>query len=268
MSIAQISIKGRITNELNEVIPYATINIVGSNCGTLSDENGYFELTCPNNSSNDGVIFIRHLGYESKKFRVDEFENQINVILMTDELLLGEVVVIASKKRNKKDKKFEYNTNRPEFYYQKDIASTYQLASYIENDNNDSGYLKDIIFYVGKAASDKVPIRLNFFNIDTDCNCPSKELNTKSIIVNIKKGRNKVNLEEYKIYLNGNDFYVAFEWLSVATKTKQKFDFSIGMIYYESNYPMLEKLGGLNWKKLQRGSQSRIWTKITMVKEQ
>lgn len=266
-SYAQISIKGRVLNELNVPIPYATINIESTNCGTLSDKNGYFELTCSDSISKNEVILFSHLGNESKNFKVDEFDIQKNVILKTTVIPLEEVLVVANKKSNKKENKFKYDISRPEYYYQKNIQSTYQLATYIENKNYTSGYLKEIIFYIGKAASDKVPIRLNFYNVDSNCNCPSKELNTKSIIIDVKRGKNKINLEKYKVFLNGNDFYVAFEWLSVAAKAKQKFDFSIGMIYFKSNYPMLEKIGGLEWQNLQRGNGSRILTKIELVKE-
>jgi len=268
ISIAQISITGRVLNESNESLPYATINIEGSKCGTLSDENGYFELSCLKDTIEERGVLVRYLGYETKKLNVEEFDNYKEIILSPTGITLEEISVLASRRSNKDIYKIEYDINKPRYYYQTNVESTYQLASYIENNNKSSGYLSEIVFYVGKAASDKVPIRLNFYNVDFECSCPNKELNSRNIIVNVKRGRNRIDLKEYEIILNGNDFYVAFEWLSVAAKEKKEFDFSIGMIPFKSKFQLLEKEGGLEWQKLNRGSQSRIWTKIKLVKDE
>jgi len=57
-----IIINGYIKNQNNEPIPYANIGIVGTNLGTASHQNGFFEISVP--ISDTVIIGISTLGYE------------------------------------------------------------------------------------------------------------------------------------------------------------------------------------------------------------
>lgn len=50
-----IIINGYIKNQNNEPIPYANIGIVGTNLGTASHQNGFFEISVPINLCHSGV---------------------------------------------------------------------------------------------------------------------------------------------------------------------------------------------------------------------
>lgn len=68
------SISGKILDEDNEAIPYATIQI-GENNGTISNEEGYFTINAEGFSKNENVK-ISYLGFEAIKISLDQFSSK------------------------------------------------------------------------------------------------------------------------------------------------------------------------------------------------
>ncbi|MBU2886352.1 carboxypeptidase-like regulatory domain-containing protein [Gilvimarinus agarilyticus] len=83
-------IHGLVTGESNETIPGATIVIVGTNKGTVTDMEGVFELAVKKGQT----IQVSFIGYLHQQVEIGEF-NRMEVSLVPDVSRLEEVVVVG-----------------------------------------------------------------------------------------------------------------------------------------------------------------------------
>ena len=260
---SQSSFSGYVQNESGTPLPYANIYLAGESCGTLSDENGFFSFECFVESEKKILLHIDYLGYLSEKIYTDNFTDHQVVQLQESNVELKTIEVVPSS--NGQESILKYKPRKPYYYYQSNVETNYQVASRISNVDKESGFISEIKFYIGQASVNRLPIRINFYDVDAVCECPGKALHTTNIIVEVKKGQNKINLKPYNISIPNSDFYVSFEWLSVSDKRKGKLDFSIGMLPVKSNYPLLERVGGLAWRELNSSKKSRVLTTIKFI---
>ena len=87
-----------INKKTNEPIPYSSIGIKGKTVGTVSNENGYFEL--PLNEINDtDSLKISAIGYQSKSYSIMQAKNftSENIYLNESAVALNEVVIKPTK---------------------------------------------------------------------------------------------------------------------------------------------------------------------------
>lgn len=96
----QRQITGKVTGADGLPIPFATIQIKGTNTGTTSDQDGNFKL---NVNGSNAVLIIRSVGYLAQDVAVGSTGN-VAVSLKNDDQNLQEVVVTAlNVKRNKNE---------------------------------------------------------------------------------------------------------------------------------------------------------------------
>lgn len=89
--IAQI--KGNITDEKGNPLPYVTVLIENTYKGTTSNEQGHYELNI-NRKGNYNLIF-QYLGYKTQKkaVEIDGTNKVLNIIMVEEEYSLNEVVI-------------------------------------------------------------------------------------------------------------------------------------------------------------------------------
>jgi flagellar biosynthesis GTPase FlhF len=97
-SIASASaqgIRGRITNEKGEAVPFATIYIPKLSTGTASNIDGHYELKLPDGN---WEILFQYLGYHTQTMvlTIGKTFQEINVQLITQEYRIPEIKVLAS----------------------------------------------------------------------------------------------------------------------------------------------------------------------------
>ena len=99
-SLSQINVKGKVTDAQNEQ-PLAGVTVIvkGSTIGTITDLNGDYAISVPDES---GTLSFSFIGYISKDVTVGS-QREINVALDTDVLRLEEVVVIGYGTAKKSD---------------------------------------------------------------------------------------------------------------------------------------------------------------------
>ena len=87
-------VKGYITNDEGEPLPFASIYIMGTTVGTASNPEGYFELPIPN--GNYELVF-QYIGYKQKHLivSVDDEPLSLTISLEKEEVSLDEVVISA-----------------------------------------------------------------------------------------------------------------------------------------------------------------------------
>jgi len=94
-------LSGIILNEKKEPVAGASIMIQGTKTGTLTDTNGRFHLSIPDNKS--VTLLISSVGYQNQTIEVNSNTSSINVTLNTNVGNLNEVVVIGYGTQRKGD---------------------------------------------------------------------------------------------------------------------------------------------------------------------
>ncbi len=99
----QIEINGKVLNrDSKEPIAYANIGILKSNVGTISNEDGSFEIRIPQTLINDTLFFLA-LGFGKKVVSIQLLSGQPNQIIYLKEMttLLNEITIREKKVANK-----------------------------------------------------------------------------------------------------------------------------------------------------------------------
>ncbi|UBM59692.1 DUF5686 and carboxypeptidase regulatory-like domain-containing protein [Marinilongibacter aquaticus] len=93
-----IQVTGKVSDKSNnEPIPYASVSLLGTSFGTLSDFEGAFALAFPANQGD--TLLISSMGFETMKIPLshDAQSQEIQVSLSPSSVLLNEVVVHAGE---------------------------------------------------------------------------------------------------------------------------------------------------------------------------
>lgn len=88
-------IRGRITNEKGEAIPFANVYVAQLSTGTTSNIEGNYELKLPEGS---WEVLFQYLGYQSqnKIIIIDQSFQEINIQLLTRQYRIPEIKITAS----------------------------------------------------------------------------------------------------------------------------------------------------------------------------
>jgi TonB-linked SusC/RagA family outer membrane protein len=95
-------VKGKVTDEKGEALPGVSILVKGTQTGTLTDVNGQYDLTLPNNQAN-AILVFSFVGYTAQEVAVSASQSTVDVILSADVKSLDELVVIGYGTAKKSD---------------------------------------------------------------------------------------------------------------------------------------------------------------------
>ncbi|WP_291371975.1 SusC/RagA family TonB-linked outer membrane protein [Cyclobacterium sp.] len=95
---ADIEISGIVTDENGEPLPGATITVLGTTTGTVTNIDGNYSMSVPD----DATLVFSYIGYESKTVAIGS-QTTINITLLQDASSLEEVVVIGYGTQKKRD---------------------------------------------------------------------------------------------------------------------------------------------------------------------
>ena len=91
----EYTLSGKIIDDKNEPLPFATISIANTNKGTNANEKGEFELKL---KEGNYQIIVQYLGYKRKEINIQLTQNQKIIITMhPEQITLSEVVVNAKE---------------------------------------------------------------------------------------------------------------------------------------------------------------------------
>ncbi len=88
VAFSQTGVTGTVVDESNTPVIGASIQIKGTGQGTITDIDGSFTLTAPNNA----ILVFSYVGMHTQELPVSE---RMNVVLVSDSELLEELVVIG-----------------------------------------------------------------------------------------------------------------------------------------------------------------------------
>ncbi|MBL7921833.1 MAG: carboxypeptidase-like regulatory domain-containing protein [Bacteroidia bacterium] len=218
--VAQQKISGLIIDKTtNMPISFASIGIVGKQVGTLSNENGFFELILTEDQKKD-TLKVYAIGFKAQFFSATDLLKEVNKKMSLEAMpkQLEEVVV--------KSKKIKYKTLGTTKY------SKNNCSGFVKNTNNWKGsesalkinnkegrqvLMESFSFYIiQNNYADSLTFRLMFYEAaDTKWQYPStRPFMKKPIIFKIgqKNGEFVLNIKDYGIYTS-KDFYVSLECL-------------------------------------------------------
>lgn len=93
-SIAQTTIKGKVTDKEGEPLIGGTVGVKGTTLGAVTDINGAYTVTSKTTLTNKNVINFRYIGFQDKDVNYSG-KNIINVVLEDETQVLNDVVVTA-----------------------------------------------------------------------------------------------------------------------------------------------------------------------------
>ena len=213
---AQIILKGKVVNsKTGEAIPYAAIGLLKAGVNTLSNENGFFELTLSSADAADSLSCYA-IGFRQLNKPVGTIINQniITIELTEEGFQLDEIEVSAKKLYDKKLGVTKYDKrNCSGFISLNDNWKGVETAIRLPNPDHRLYRVKDFAFYIIKnTINDTLSFRLNFYS--SNQYYPTRNILKKSIIfkTTLKQGEVKIDLSEHNIFAY-DDFYVSMECL-------------------------------------------------------
>ena len=96
----QTELIGQVIDALTEEpIPYVNIGLVDENIGTVSDEQGYFQLEIDPLQYSQSNLRFSMIGFESKTYVLQEYlQKELLIIPLTEESTELEEVVVYTKR--------------------------------------------------------------------------------------------------------------------------------------------------------------------------
>jgi hypothetical protein len=210
-SLGQISIKGKIKDIRGNALSLTNIVSIKSNYGTITNENGEFEL---HNLSHLDTLKITNIAFVPKLIPISTLHNNDEIILNDSIKKLDEVIVRSfSSYKKKLDLGYSSSSSRGEFKLQPGN----QIAVYINNPSNREGWVKNITFGIKDFGKCKNSMRLRLLEADSISFYPTNDLLLENIILenNSLKRKNKIDLSSYKIIMPKNGIYIMLEWVSL-----------------------------------------------------
>ncbi|MEY8723658.1 TonB-dependent receptor [Bacteroides stercorirosoris] len=88
---AQVTVSGVVTDAMNEPLPGITVAVENTASGTITDQDGKYNITVPDKNS---TLLFSFIGFATQKITVNG-RSVINVTLLEDVAMLDEVVVVG-----------------------------------------------------------------------------------------------------------------------------------------------------------------------------
>lgn len=157
-------ISGRVVDEAGDGISYVSIGILNSTTGTVSDRNGNFTLTLPDNVDPATELCFSHISYVFRSFAISGIKgNDAKIVLTPADYVIEEIMVFGGKA---KESKF----TRKGMRIPAGVAALRGIGSEIGSVIDVIGkiMLSRIDFNVAENTYDKVRIRVNVYRIDSD----------------------------------------------------------------------------------------------------
>jgi len=135
-----IIIKGKIIDsKTKNPIPYASVGILNTTSGTVSNQNGEFSFKFPA-SCKDSILYIMNIGYKNREIPVKNLYNKLNFIELNQEFVSIEEVIIRNTDPNQIllnafiniKKNYTQNPIILSAFYRESVKKNKQLFSYSE----------------------------------------------------------------------------------------------------------------------------------------
>lgn len=247
---AQTFITGKLIDDKNEGIAFASIGSIKLNTAILSDDKGFFTLELQNYNESDSIKLYA-IGFKERYIPIVQLKTSgLNELrLFADDKMLEEVEVSAKKLYRKKLGVTKYDkTNCSGFVGIGNNWKGVETAIRIPNDSKKLLKVADFQFFIIKnVLPDSLMFRLNIYSSNEYY--PTKNILKRSIIFKtaVKQGEVSLDLSAYDIKAY-DDFFVSLECLM------EKVDISQFCFAGQNNEPSYIREDVFKkWKKMRGG---------------
>ena len=272
ISQENIYIKGTVKDTLNNPVDFANIGVYNKNIGTVSNENGAFNLSIPIEFTQDSLTFSR-IGFHSKTIAINEFKEQNNIVIsMLPKVTNIKEIQIVAKHLKEKTKGNKTDAEHIVIYFEKDSTKLgFEGGSVINLPNKSPVKIKDFNLNIVSNIPDSAKFRLNIYDYSKKVigDCLLDE-NIYFTVIKKNQGNYKVDLSKYNIYASGKvlvsieqiAIYSSEIQLNYKNKPIRNRILISGTITGSKGFSRKVSLG--NWKKIPHSLAPGFW--ITILK--
>lgn len=207
-------IQGRVVDAVDgNSLQYASLGIMNTPIGTITNELGEFVLETRDSSLNSIVRFSM-IGYESVSFSVRELSENENIIKLTMKPIQIDEVVVSANLNFQKIGITGFTIGGGVSGWGGDKFSIGNEIGLKMNLGATTVKLENLTLRIHKQSFDSTMFRLHIRNIAD--NLPNEELINKNILFTVSNssGWTEVALDQYNIFLK-DDIVLSLEWIKV-----------------------------------------------------
>ena len=211
------------------------VNIyLSSKKGTSANADGYFNIEF----NDQDTLLISMVGFLSKKIVVYSSVDTIRCILEKDYSLLNTLEIRSTTTKNKNSNSIMVGHYKKPFTFFSALASDLQEATFIPNDRNVKGILKEIEFSLKAFQKSNYIIRLRILDLDTLTGLPGIDLllHDNLIFPDKFKKNMKISLESKNIQFSQYGLFISLEFLPINRSQKSKTPWIMGNQNLEVNH--------------------------------
>lgn len=208
---------GKVLDDQAAGIPYVNIGIVNEAIGTVSKEDGTFELYLDSNLSDTLRLRFSAIGYKSQTFRLADFrKSPPNLIKMEQDFLTFETITITPngpisdwKGKVKLDTKLSVNFSLPTQKNQNLGAEIGRRFKF----RKQAYQIQSLRFYINQNNFSNIKFRVNIYSEKKGK--PDQLLQKEDIIFTLENkatGWQIIDLEKYDLQFN-QTIIVALQWI-------------------------------------------------------
>lgn len=234
--------QGQVINAITEV-PIGNVNVtlLKGKLGTKTNEQGYFRLIVDKNIPNDTLAFS-YVGYKTFLLPVSLYQNKIFIPLTPSNDQLAQVNIrsgelkttildrfgISDIKDLLKDYYAIYRT--APFFTLGTFAKLFtapapnSLLTTVELGRRDLDIPDKLVNYPLATSNKYARFLIHVMTRDTITGKPDKKIFTKEIVLNDNSLKVTIDLNEEKIVIPADKFFIAVEWLKIIRNEVIKLD--------------------------------------------
>ncbi len=215
LNAQQVEVKGVVKDSKTQTtLPFASISVIGTTKGTISNEDGYFSLSLPDSISD---FVCTYVGYKKQIVKYESGKLLYIILMEPSEQMLREVTIRASDSDKlyelvamiKKDKPANITVSKS-YFESKSYCDTQQveLVSAFYNLHSKGYEITDLQLKAGKVGYQKFGNRI-FMNIEASKSITGMEIFNRNegfpenpLLMRIGELKKKYVLEQTEIFLS------------------------------------------------------------------
>ncbi|WP_299762175.1 carboxypeptidase-like regulatory domain-containing protein [uncultured Dokdonia sp.] len=214
------SLKARVINQdTKKPIPFVNVGFIGKGIGSVTDGQGYFELTYDSRKiKGSDIIQFSIIGFKTKQIQIASISTILsknNIITLSPERYsLEEVVLGDTKIKNATIGNSKIDAEKFG-YWKNELGLGGEIASKIKI-KKEKTQLKSLSFPVLENLSDSIRVRVNVYDIDPIFRIPQNNILNTTIYHTIsrREGIERIPLSKYNIFTD-TDIIVSIELIEI-----------------------------------------------------
>lgn len=244
LGFSQTVLEGVVTDsKTGEAMPFVNIAISGETIGTISDINGEFKLSVPENLTNRNLAFSS-VGYSPKSIKISEItDSHFEIKLQPVDLKIEEVVITDKSEAGRKVlknvlEKFENNYVNKDFAYSGTYKSIYKKGTVTRNSTYNFNAYDSEGYNRSEKSNAYAALNYKFSNITRDY-----KVNDFETGINTFDFTSTFDIMRYELNVMNSYNFSDFDF-KIKSETSEQY-----VIEFTCNKPKLANSGALNTEK-------------------